>query len=1293
MRNLKRALSLALAAIMLLGMMVIGASAVDAYDDFTDKADIVNKDAVAMLTTLGIVNGKEDGSYFDPTGDVTRAEMAKMISVILNKGADINSQYAGMNSGLTDVSSNWAAGHINYCYTLDIIAGRGDGKFDPTAQVTAVEAAKMLLVAAGYDASIEGLTGASWSFNTSALASRLNIFDGYTKDLQAVLNRDDAALLIYNALDIELIQKYEDGYAIEFNDSRTVLSFYYGVYKLTGVVLSNQYAAVNRTGIDDTNVDGKTLLGNVREYASTTLNTTNGQGYIEHEGTINFNVETPVELIGKTIMMYVRKTTILANSQVLGVYLDESLNNIKETDARVSDMSDFLKGTGMAVDADTEYYVNYQFNGRGATGRTEAGKYMMLNDTNADNGLNAIKTSDDMLDNRNGVELTVIDNDDDGLAEYVLYIQEDLTEIATINEKDKTVRFLNDNNKWITRYNQGRAIDFDDVDLYDGAAEGDLVLVRTYGGHWYVTEPEVVSGEMESYSSNKTTEQWIKVNGETYKPSFIETTAGQSVDDVHTFDVARCAKTTTGSDKTNSYESVLWDLSYDFYLDSNGYVAAFKPTEKAKSNYALILNSGYNPGVYASDASGKVTALLADGTEGTYELNFSASAKNVGEQVVVAKNGTVSDDYEKDLGVQELKGFLGTDYTDNSSTRPWTSEIDSAHQLFANKDNNNSSGTVDARDYPAGMAKGYVVTYSLNDNGVMTIKSIVGSAQAATQAGWSIGDTDLTNPMNQIPQTYGAYNNGSARLKYDVNGADDGRLAIDEDTVAFYYTVVAGKTKYGVATGYSNMSNVDDNTNFIVKLVGNTDLVDMVLFDAEGVAVQKNYALILGRNTHSTSGKNIELDVVLHDGTVSTLTISRDNYEDMNLDDVDSDNNGRYFLVYAYTTNADGISTLSTVDPNIVIGNNTDHGYGMRLTNQTVAFADFLNDTTHGKFTKTNYKESYSIPTNTLVIDVTDTDNVSTNGTIPTNRPVHTILILDAKNTDKVITAFVWDLDADEEDTWRGATPTNPPVTQDGMKATLSGNTFTYSNVPASAGVNDYLAALRTMLGEGWTIKSAHQNNAGVVDSITAENADGISFTYTLASNSNPDPITIKKPNIGGEVEVKPVANNVPNSGNDLANGTMPGFSGMQGIDTSKLPVGTKLTAMTVELPLDNGKFYAVKEINSALATCHVGTANGTAGEDNGKYIKFATLTGSTTNTAKSFRLAVMVTDDKKPITLEVYSATTQIWDAMDQDGNKDKGNGWLNVYKSTTAGDTHDGLTLEYTITIDTTGITFDTP
>ena len=84
MRNLKRALSLALAAIMLIGMMVVSASAAS-YNNLTDKDEIVNKDAVSMLVSLGIIEGKPDGSY-GPTENVDRAQMAKMLSVIMNKG-------------------------------------------------------------------------------------------------------------------------------------------------------------------------------------------------------------------------------------------------------------------------------------------------------------------------------------------------------------------------------------------------------------------------------------------------------------------------------------------------------------------------------------------------------------------------------------------------------------------------------------------------------------------------------------------------------------------------------------------------------------------------------------------------------------------------------------------------------------------------------------------------------------------------------------------------------------------------------------------------------------------------------------------------------------------------------------------------------------------------------------------------------------------------------------------------------------------------------------------------------
>ena len=60
MRNLKRVLSLALAAFMLMGMMVVGASAASTYDNFTDKDEIVNQEAVNTMVSLGVLAGKED---------------------------------------------------------------------------------------------------------------------------------------------------------------------------------------------------------------------------------------------------------------------------------------------------------------------------------------------------------------------------------------------------------------------------------------------------------------------------------------------------------------------------------------------------------------------------------------------------------------------------------------------------------------------------------------------------------------------------------------------------------------------------------------------------------------------------------------------------------------------------------------------------------------------------------------------------------------------------------------------------------------------------------------------------------------------------------------------------------------------------------------------------------------------------------------------------------------------------------------------------------------------------------
>ena len=67
MRNLKRALSLDNGHGHADRHDDHRASAVSA-SDFTDADEIVNTEAVSVLTTLNVINGKEDGSYFDPTG-------------------------------------------------------------------------------------------------------------------------------------------------------------------------------------------------------------------------------------------------------------------------------------------------------------------------------------------------------------------------------------------------------------------------------------------------------------------------------------------------------------------------------------------------------------------------------------------------------------------------------------------------------------------------------------------------------------------------------------------------------------------------------------------------------------------------------------------------------------------------------------------------------------------------------------------------------------------------------------------------------------------------------------------------------------------------------------------------------------------------------------------------------------------------------------------------------------------------------------------------------------------------
>ena len=175
---------------------------------FTDEADIVNAEAVDLLTELNIINGYSDGS-FNPEGDVTRAEFAKMIYVIRNGGNDDASAHANNPTSFTDLTDSWYQGYIKYLQNTGIVAGKTATQFDPDGNVTTGEALKMALVLGGYRADKAGLTGTKWLTNTVTLATTNRLLNDVNSSITGACTRQDAAQILANALDMTAVRYSE----------------------------------------------------------------------------------------------------------------------------------------------------------------------------------------------------------------------------------------------------------------------------------------------------------------------------------------------------------------------------------------------------------------------------------------------------------------------------------------------------------------------------------------------------------------------------------------------------------------------------------------------------------------------------------------------------------------------------------------------------------------------------------------------------------------------------------------------------------------------------------------------------------------------------------------------------------------------------------------------------------------------------------------------------------------------------------------------------------------------------
>ena len=172
---------------MMLSVMVVGAGAA-----FSDQSKIKNTEAVDACTALNIIGGYPDGS-FKPEGNITRAEVTKMICVALNGGKN-PAVSTNTTPTFSDVRGNanaaWAEGYIESCAAQGIVSGVGGGKFAPNGNVTGVQLAKMLLVSLGYKSENEGFTGNAWATNVNVRAAQKGLYAGLeSMDTNAAITR------------------------------------------------------------------------------------------------------------------------------------------------------------------------------------------------------------------------------------------------------------------------------------------------------------------------------------------------------------------------------------------------------------------------------------------------------------------------------------------------------------------------------------------------------------------------------------------------------------------------------------------------------------------------------------------------------------------------------------------------------------------------------------------------------------------------------------------------------------------------------------------------------------------------------------------------------------------------------------------------------------------------------------------------------------------------------------------------------------------------------------------------
>ena len=559
MSTIKKLLALTLALAMVLSVSAFAGFSGSSYKD----AASINgdcEDAIELLYALDIMTGDDKGN-FNPEATITRAEVAKMIYVILNYGDDDKAvNYTGANIFSDVVKGAWYEGYVNYMAMTKLVQGRPDGTFGPNDPITTAEAAKMLLTAIGYSSEARGYTGAGWDKNVLSDAAIIGLLDGYKASTTTFAPRQWVAVMFKNALTGALT--YGTIAPVVFNGLLTGINYdydydtmgwkYFGLYSWEGIIVANEYADLR---------DEKAL-----DTAETIIDGEDNQ-YFD-------NWTTDLTEIGEYRWGYaVAGDRDISDADAEDVVYVGGEEENTEFSTGAGTIIKKSKIDGIKLNASTEYFMNFD-------------------------------PTQDVYENYetgNGDWLRVVDNDDDGYAEYVFVTEFEMTEVTGVHK-----------NGTVTLANKAESMDFV---MSEDVAEDDIVLYTKIDGNEYVEIAETVVGEADKYTYKT---RVLTVEGEDYPQSDIE--------------YATIANAFYGN-----LEDALKDTEYTYYLDFFGNIRVFSE-DVVDAGDLVLLTDAY----YETNRNGKVAAVDAylDGEIADTDVKTSTTSTDIADFIDMRINNS-----------------------------------------------------------------------------------------------------------------------------------------------------------------------------------------------------------------------------------------------------------------------------------------------------------------------------------------------------------------------------------------------------------------------------------------------------------------------------------------------------------------------------------------------------------------------------------------------------------------------------------------------------------------------------